>query len=220
MHRVDHSTAKSVRPAILAAGTPGYFGDGNAAMGDPPTILTADFMNALQEELVNTVLAGGVALDKTSSNQVARAIAILSGLHGSAVGANTLTVAPAWPLPSYISGHRIFLKIAADNTNAVTLAVSGLPAMAVKTIDGLALQPGDLRAGNIAELFFDGADYRHINGRRGITATAGDATTALATNAFVTNAINTLAASLAADITAAAAQSSVGGNLFIWQQQG
>lgn len=212
MHRVDHPTAKTVRPATLAAGTPGYFFDGDVSVGQPPTILTADYMNALQEELVSVLTTNGVALDKTASNQLARAIAIAAGLQGAAVGANTLTLAPAFPLPSYLGGHRIFAKIAADNTGAVTINVSALGAKAIKTMDGQQLKAKDLRAGMIAELFFDGADYRLLNGQRGYTATAGDNSDTLATTAFVTAADNVVLATVLAQ--------AVGSNLFVWQQQG
>ena len=184
-------------------------------------------MNALQEELVSLVLSGGLALDKTANNQVARAVAILAGLQGAAVGANTLTLTPAFALPSYLSGHRIFAKIAANNTGAVTINVSALGAKTVKTLDGAALKANDLRAGMIAELFFDGADYRLLNGQRGVTATVGDSSDTLATTAFATAAdlvvLNTAKAYADAGDATVLAQvisQATAGNLFIWQLQG
>ena len=246
MHRVDHSTAKSVRPAIQPAGTPGYFGDGDASMGDPPTILTADYMNALQEELVAAVLAANLTLTKSTNSQLAQAITIIAGVQGAVVGSNTLSLNPTFPLPAYFGGHRVFAKIAADNTGPTTINVMGpsgyLGAKSIKTPDGQALKAGDLRAGNIALLFFDGADYRLMNGQRGATAAPGDSSDTLATTAFVTAAGVALlaAADAAADagdaatLAAAKAYADAGdaatlssalaaasnSNLFIWQRQG
>lgn len=213
MHRVDHSTAKAVRQAIEPAGTPGYFGDGNAGTGDPPTVLSADFMNALQEELVSAVLGSGVALDKTKSDQLARAIAILAGLQGAATGVNALVFNPAGHrLPSYLTGHRLFVTIPANNSGAVTLDAFGLGAKSVRAFDASALRAGDLVAGTVAIFLYDGTQYRHLNGQRGLTATPGTNNDTLATTAFAT----------AADavVLAAALAQTVGSNLFVWQQQG
>lgn len=74
MFQVDLPTAVSSLPSPAAAGTPGYFTNGNPVAGIPATILEADFTNMLMMELVNVVLAGGLTPSKTTYTQVRDAI--------------------------------------------------------------------------------------------------------------------------------------------------
>jgi len=50
------------------------FDEGDPGLGQQPTIVSADWLNAVQTELVNVVLAAGIALDKTNSAQVLAAV--------------------------------------------------------------------------------------------------------------------------------------------------
>lgn len=53
----------------------GYFDDGvDETTGKYPTIVTAQWLNAVQDELVNVAVALGVALDKSNTHQVLTAI--------------------------------------------------------------------------------------------------------------------------------------------------
>lgn len=74
MFQTDEPTASSTLPAPAAAGTPGYFTEGNPASGVPATILGADFLNMVMMELINVVQAGGLTPSKTTYNQVLTAI--------------------------------------------------------------------------------------------------------------------------------------------------
>ncbi|QSR16079.1 hypothetical protein [Novosphingobium sp. KA1] len=74
MFRIDNASAVSALPAALAAGTPGFFGRGDPATGQIPTILTADWANMVQEELVAVVAAAGIALDKANRAQLLAAL--------------------------------------------------------------------------------------------------------------------------------------------------
>ncbi|WP_395391509.1 hypothetical protein WBP07_12745 [Novosphingobium sp. BL-8A] len=77
MFRIDNASAVSALPAALAAGTPGYFGRGDPSTGKIPTILTADWANMVQEELVAVIAAAGIALDKTNRAQLLAALGVL-----------------------------------------------------------------------------------------------------------------------------------------------
>lgn len=70
MFRIDNSTAAASKPAPAAAGTPGYFTEGNPVGGVAPTVLSADFMNSVQEELMSLLTDAGVTPDKTATNQI------------------------------------------------------------------------------------------------------------------------------------------------------
>lgn len=74
MQRIQHSTAYGSLPAGSATGTVGYFTEGAPASGVPRTVLTADFMNNIQEEIVGAVLESGQTLDAANRKQLASAI--------------------------------------------------------------------------------------------------------------------------------------------------
>jgi hypothetical protein len=85
MYLYDDPTCVATLPTPGAAGTPGYFTNGSPAGGQPATILSADFMNMLMEELLNVVTAAGLTPSKTNYTQVLTAIRTL-GTAAPAVG--------------------------------------------------------------------------------------------------------------------------------------
>lgn len=58
--------------------------EGNPSLGQPATVVGAEEMNNLQEEIVNVVLAAGLTLDGATENQLLQALNILIPLGGSA----------------------------------------------------------------------------------------------------------------------------------------
>ena len=77
MFRVDHSSATASMPAPSQISSPGFFTEGNEAGGVPATVVTADWANMVQEELVNVVQAGGQTPAKDQYNQLLLAIQAL-----------------------------------------------------------------------------------------------------------------------------------------------
>lgn len=79
MFRIDNQYASGTLPPPLTPGTPGFYSSGSIG-GELATIVTADAMNEIQEELVAVVAAGGLTLDKTDNTQVIQAIlALIAG---------------------------------------------------------------------------------------------------------------------------------------------
>lgn len=74
MHRIDHTTANATLPTPDAPGTPGYFRKGDPGAGQSATTVTADFANAVQEELAHVITQAGLALSKTDNTQLRQAI--------------------------------------------------------------------------------------------------------------------------------------------------
>ncbi|MGS1029402.1 glycine-rich domain-containing protein [Burkholderia glumae] len=74
MFRIDQTTAVTALPAPSAAGTPGFFTGGNPATGQAATIVSADWLNLVQEELMSFLTAAGIAPNKTSYGQVLQAV--------------------------------------------------------------------------------------------------------------------------------------------------
>lgn len=78
MFRIDHSTAAVAIPTPGAAGTPGYFTEGNPGTGTAATVVTADWANMVQEELMEVILAASLTPSKTTRTQLLSAIQALT----------------------------------------------------------------------------------------------------------------------------------------------
>ena len=74
MFRIDHSTAAGALPAPGAAGTEGYFTDGDPGGGVAATVVQAWFLNMVQEELRYVVTQAGETPDKADNTQLYTAI--------------------------------------------------------------------------------------------------------------------------------------------------
>lgn len=84
MYRIDDATAATSVPAPEAAGTEGYFTEGNPATGTPATKVRGSWLNMIQEELCAIIAAAGIARSKTTYNQVNSA---LQKMYSPVVGA-------------------------------------------------------------------------------------------------------------------------------------
>lgn len=74
MFRIDDPTAVGSLPTPEAAGTEGYFTEGNPGSGVPATLVRGSFLNMVQEELRAVVVAGGLTPSKTTYDQLLNAI--------------------------------------------------------------------------------------------------------------------------------------------------
>lgn len=76
MFKIDNVNAATVIPTPQPPGVHvnGFFRKKNAELSQDATNVDADWLNAVQEELCNIVIAGGLSLDKTNRSQVLGAI--------------------------------------------------------------------------------------------------------------------------------------------------
>lgn len=79
MYRIDNNSAVGAIPTPEAAGTPGFFTDGDPTGGVEATIVDADWLNAIQEELLNVVTAASITPSKTNRTQLLAAIGKIVG---------------------------------------------------------------------------------------------------------------------------------------------
>ncbi|WP_186113941.1 hypothetical protein [Burkholderia gladioli] len=86
MYRTDQPTAVTALPVPAPAGTPGFFTGGNPATGQAATIVDADFLNMIQEELISILTAASISPNKTAYGQV---LASLEKLFAAATGSST-----------------------------------------------------------------------------------------------------------------------------------
>lgn len=87
MHKIDHSTA-----------TPGgLFTIGDPVGGTPPTVVTDDWLNSVQTEIVSVIEATGDTLDKPDNTQLRQAIQYLIANYSGnfQTGDFVLTMRPA-----------------------------------------------------------------------------------------------------------------------------
>lgn len=79
MHRIDSFGTAAAPPSLEAPVTaPGYFTKGNPSTSTPATIVSQDWLNAVQEELSNVIEGAGITLVKGTNNQLAAALAFIS----------------------------------------------------------------------------------------------------------------------------------------------
>lgn len=94
MFRIDHPTAAAALPAPLTPGTPGYFTRGNPTAGQPSTVVTADWANAVQEEIMSVLALAGISPNKAQQNQLAQAISAIVA-SGGTPNASAVAIADA-----------------------------------------------------------------------------------------------------------------------------
>jgi hypothetical protein len=158
MHQIDVSSAVAAPPAATAPGPAGYFTDGDPVRGIAPTIVPAEFLNALMGELLGVLSAGGVAPIKGNNGQVAAVIlAWLSSVRAD-VQKNALLYAPdtgaanayraayAPPVTALIDGMLLYWQAANANSGAATFAPNGLPAAPLVGSAHSPLQGGEIAA--------------------------------------------------------------------------
>lgn len=90
MHRIDNATAAVALPTPAALGTPGYFRQRSGATKG--TIVSADWLNAVQEEICYVIEEAGLTLDKTDRTQLKQALDIMIEAAASEALADDLDV--------------------------------------------------------------------------------------------------------------------------------
>lgn len=81
MYHIEETDAVAVMPMIKPASTTDrqYFQSGNPRAGKKATIVTEDWLNIIQEELLNVLAAAEITPDKMDLNQLALAISTIAG---------------------------------------------------------------------------------------------------------------------------------------------
>jgi hypothetical protein len=82
----------------------------------------------------------------------------------TASGTNTYTATLSPVITSYASNHRYFIKFTNANTGAATLNLNGLGAKSIVKNGNTALVSGDIAAGQILAIAYDGTNLQIIGG--------------------------------------------------------
>lgn len=114
MHRIDDATAAVALPTPATPGTPGYFTEGNPSLAVPATIVTADWANAIQEEIAYVIEQAGGTLDKADTTQLKAAIDTMistaAGAAASQAEMETGTATDKYSSPGRQKYHPMHLK--------------------------------------------------------------------------------------------------------------
>lgn len=164
MQRVANGTQVAALPAVdTPSGTPGYFG--RTADGAPaPTRVGRDWLNMIQEEIISVIAAAGITLNAGAYNQLLQAIQALitagTAFLTDTGAANAYVLTPAPAISAYAAGQLFLFKTANANTGASTVNVSAKGAKAIVRRDGSALQAGDIPAGSVNAVLYDGTAFQ------------------------------------------------------------
>lgn len=124
-----------------------------------------------QLEIVDPVLAGPGGIDNLQALQLGHRTSYLKGQtdalkNGSAsyvadTGAvNALVATFTTPFTAYSAGIGLRLKVAVTNTGPATLVLDGMAPKGIKKFGGADLEAGDLVAGDLITLIYDGGAFQ------------------------------------------------------------
>lgn len=125
---------------------------------------------ALQSGDINSSMIALLAYDGTNFqllNQQTIQVSYIqnnSFIYATDVGAAGTLSATLSPSPaSYAAGLKVLIKVNATNAGASTINLNGLGAKSIIKMNGNALTGGEMRAGGIAELLYDGTNFQLAN---------------------------------------------------------
>jgi hypothetical protein len=137
--------------------------NGDPSIGRQGSIPPAAAFEHPMRELVAIITRSFVTPSDTDLEQVAKSIRSQRMNYAEDTGsANTISCSFAPPITSYTVGLPLRVKIKVTNTGAVTIN-AGAGSAQVKRPNGSQLSAGDLTAGGLAELVYDGTSFILIN---------------------------------------------------------
>ncbi|MFL1475387.1 gp53-like domain-containing protein [Pseudomonas grimontii] len=173
MHRIDGPGAT----------VDNKFTEGDPVGGIQATVVTDDFLNDVQEELVSVLAAAGVTPAKGTQDQVLQAIYKLAQSQKATAfatnGSSTvLTLNPTPGISAYSANQRFSVKFHVGSGVNPTLNVSGKGPKALKQYDGSGAKVAAVFfADQISDIVYDGTDFIMLDSGSGIpsatTATPG-----------------------------------------------
>lgn len=155
MHRIDGPGAT----------VDNRFTDGDPVGGVQATMVTDDWANDVQEELMSILTAAGVAPVKGTQNQVLSALTTL--IRGQGFSAYTtagtspaFTITPSPAIDAYTTSQRFSVKFNAAAPGGGTLDVSGKGPKNLKQYDSTGAKIATVIAANqVTDVVYDGTDF-------------------------------------------------------------
>lgn len=158
MHRIDCPTA-----------TPdNRFTEGDPTIPVAATTVTADWLNAVQEELAAVILGAGMSLDKESNTQVRDALLALITRRGPFVTCSTPAATAVKNLIvdnfSPVPGAKVYLRFGEVNTaENPQISINGGEGTPLRH-QGMPVEVGNLAKGQVYEVIYTGEDWQILAG--------------------------------------------------------
>lgn len=147
----------------IGGGRRGFRGE-DVNAGVPGTVVQSGWLNGVQEEIVTAIERAGLEPSSVDLQQLLRVIRYFGGEYvavaGGTANAITATLDPAPATYAELVGTPIRPKILATNTGPATLNVNGLGDRDILTGAGAALSGGEMVAGSIPTVIYDGTAFR------------------------------------------------------------
>jgi hypothetical protein len=143
----------------------------NALTADLGTGLTTALTKDGQSTPTANITLGGYKITNLAAGTAAADAVRFSQLQGgststyiTAAGTDTITGTVTPTLTAYATGQQFSFVVAATNTTAVTLNIDSVGAKAVTRTGSVALVAGDMVAGQVVLVEYDGTRFQLING--------------------------------------------------------
>ncbi|SFH13019.1 hypothetical protein [Pseudomonas sp. NFACC45] len=142
---------QKIGDSTTTANASSEFTEGNPGAGVDATLLKAQWLNAVQRELVAVIVAAGIDLDPAKDDQVLSAIQVLLQQSSSAYAADTgaanvYAIACTPVIKVLTDGMMLRFRAKAANTGASTFSLNGLAAKPIVGLGQAALQGGEIVA--------------------------------------------------------------------------
>lgn len=211
----DGSGTYSLPEAPFVAGTTIASTAVNSDLSDIAAALTQSISKDGQTAYTGNQPMGGNKLTGlgagTAASDAARVDQVQAGLVGyaAASGTDTYTASMSPAVAAYTTGAAYRVKF--TNANATTTPTLNLNSLGAKTItrrDGSAVAAGDIAAGGVYDLFYDGTNFQ-IGSPSSVSAPVGASYVTLGTNATLTSERVLTAESVVTELTDAGAGSTI-----------
>lgn len=141
------------------------------AEGDANLETLADEIELMRDKIASQINEDGTLKDNSVSTAalqdraVTRAKLDFTANHyyADSGAENALVIEPSPALGAYAAGIGFLVKVAVTNTGVSTLKVNSLSTVAIKKEGNVDVAAGDLKAGQIVELYHDGTYFQLIN---------------------------------------------------------
>ena len=138
--------------------------NGNPSTGTSGSIPPAASIEYPQREIVNLIRKVNLAAPANSDlYQLMKAIRSGKLVWLTVTGTNTLTAAMDPVLDAYTAGQNLAFMAPNANTGAVTIAINGMAAKSIVRPPNTALAAGDIQAGQIVIVCYDGTNFQYLN---------------------------------------------------------
>jgi hypothetical protein len=122
---------------------------------------------------------------------------IYKSFSATASGTNTYTATLSPAITAYVAGQRVYILFTNGNTDVATINLNSLGAKDIVKNGGTILTSGDISAGQVLELYYDGVKFQ-IVGSVNISGSGGGTITGLTAGRVVVSASSTSIADYAA----------------------